>query len=149
MGKGADMARIKRGSKVLNKVAVRIAGMRSLSDSLDFGGDLTLATYDAKIQNLQAQLNRYNTLLSEIDGLSESIVLAEKDLSYFAERMLLGVATQYGRDSVQYMQAGGTIRKFGKRKPSAPQPPAASLLSPQPPAEKIATNGHAAPVTLN
>lgn len=41
----------------------------------------------------------------------------EAELADLTERMLKGVASQYGRDSVEYGQAGGTRKSDIKRSP--------------------------------
>jgi len=105
------MARLKRSSPVLNKALRRLAGMRSLHHKLKLGNGLNLTEYDARIQALQAQLLNYNTMLSQLDELAGQIALLEQDLSNYSEKMLLGVASQYGKSSLEYMQAGGKPRK--------------------------------------
>lgn len=109
------MARLKRSSPVLNKALHRMAGMRSLHHKLKLGNGLNLTEYDARIQALQAQLLHYNTMLSQLDEIAGQIALLEQDLSNYSEKMLLGVAAQYGKSSLEYMQAGGKPRKRSAR----------------------------------
>jgi hypothetical protein len=108
----------------------RSSGMRSISSTLEFGDGLSLAEYDARIQTLQIQLSSYNTLLSRVDEMAGKISLLEQELSIYSEKMLLSVAARYGRDSLQYMQAGGTPRKRSFRAASArPTTPIAPVAS--------------------
>lgn len=109
------MPRLKRGSAVLNKAMRRIAGTRSISETLDFGNGLSVVEYDAHIQTLQTHLNDYNTMLSTLDEMAGKIELLEQDLRVYSEKILMSVATRYGKDSLQYMQAGGKIRKRSTR----------------------------------
>jgi hypothetical protein len=88
-----------------------MAGMRSLHHKLTLGSGLNLTEYDARIQALQVQLLHYNTMLSQLDEVAGQIALLEQDLSSYSEKMLLGVAAQYGKSSLEYMQAGGKPRK--------------------------------------
>ncbi len=146
------MARLKRSSTVLDKAMRRIAGMRSISETLEFGEGLNLTEYDARIQALQTRLGNYNTMLSTLDEMAGQIALLEQELRSYSEKMLMAVAARYGRDSLQYMQAGGTLRKRSVRRSGAT--PSVSSATPTPVvataiAEKAKTNGKGARVTLN
>lgn len=55
------MARLKRSSMVLDKATLRISGMRSISETLEFSDSLNLAEYEKRIQTLQTKLLSYNT----------------------------------------------------------------------------------------
>jgi hypothetical protein len=109
------MARLKRGSTILDKAARRIAGMRSISETLEFGDGLSLTEYEKRIQTLQTKLSSYNTMLSTLDEAIGQIQLLEQDLSIYSERMLMSVKTRYGKNSLQYVQAGGKLRQQNKR----------------------------------
>lgn len=114
------MARLKRGSEVLDKAMRRLAGMRSIDDTLEFGNGLSLAEYYARIQILQAQLSSYNTMLSGLDEMAGQVTLLEQELRSYSEKMLMSVVTRYGKDSLQYVQAGGKPRKRTTRPTSTP-----------------------------
>lgn len=109
------MARLKRSSAVLEKATLRIAGMGSISPTPAFAHDLNLTEYNTRIQALQTQLTSYNAMLSKLDGMAEQLKQMEQELSNYSERMLMSVATQYGKSSVEYMQAGGSMRKRSSR----------------------------------
>jgi hypothetical protein len=142
------MARLKRGSNVLEKAMWRSAGMRSIHEALEFGEGLSLTDYDVRIQSLQTQLATYNTMLSTLDEMAGQITLMEQDLRSYSEKMLMGVATRYGKDSLQYMQAGGTPRKrTARRSTTAP----ATTIAPTEMAiaETAKANGKGPKVTVN
>ena len=117
------MARLKRSSRTLEKALRRIAGMRSISPTLEFGNGLNLTDYDSRIQTLQTQLSTYNTLLSTLDEMTGRLSLIEEELRGYSEKMLMSVATHYGKDSLQYVQAGGKSRKKLSRRSSNTQSP--------------------------
>lgn len=123
------MARLKRSSPTLEKALRRIAGMRSISPTLEFGNGLNLTDYDSRIQNLQTQLSTYNTLLSSIDEMAGRLSLIEQELGGYSEKMLMSVATHYGKDSLQYVQAGGKSRKKLSRRSSNTQSPSKSTAT--------------------
>jgi len=110
------MVRPKRSSPNLEKALRRVAGMRWISPTLDFGKELNLTEYDSRIQTLQNELSNYNNLLTTLDETADRISQIEEELSSYSEKMLMSVATNYGRDSLQYIQAGGKPRKSSSRR---------------------------------
>jgi hypothetical protein len=140
------MSRPTRSSRILIKTIQRVAGMRMIADPLDFGNGLSLSAYDAKNQALQKLLSDYNIRLEELDHLGDAIDTAEKELGSYAEKMLMCVATRYGKQSLQYENAGGVRRKSRSATKTAPSPaPAVALIETPSPS----TNGKATSVSLN
>ncbi|MEH2425785.1 MAG: hypothetical protein V7K48_34275 [Nostoc sp.] len=123
------MARLKRSSPTLEKALRRIAGMRSISPTLEFGNGLSLTDYDSRIQILQTQLSTYNTSLSTLDEMTGRLSLIEEELRGYSEKMLMSVAARYGKDSLQYVQAGGKQRKNLSRRLSNTQSPSDSTAT--------------------
>ncbi|MEH2050124.1 hypothetical protein [Nostoc sp.] len=147
------MARLKRSSTVLDKATLRISGMRSISETLEFGDSLNLAEYEKRIQILQMKLSSYNTMLSTVDEAVGQIQLLEQDLRSYSEKMLMSVATRYGKNSLQYMQAGGKPRKSSKRSVgntalnTAPTTTIAAVMTPN--TENATTNGDGTKALVN
>ena len=109
------MARQKRTSQILDKASQRAAGLKSIDPALDLGG-VTLAAFNAQIDKLRADLGAYNTLMSELDTLTNGLKAQEAQLAEYHNRMLSGVATRFGKDSSEYEAAGG-VRKSERKKP--------------------------------
>jgi hypothetical protein len=105
------MVRSKRKSEVLDKATMRITGMKTIGEPLDFGNGLNLEAYETRFQALQNQLIVYNEMLNSIDGVATQIESMEQELRGYSERMLTGVLARYGKESSQYRQAGGKPRK--------------------------------------
>jgi DNA primase len=124
------MARPKRNSPTLEKALRRIAGMRWISPTLDFGKGLNVTEYDNLIQNLQNELSSYNTLISTLDEKAVRISQIEEELNRYSEKMLMSVATNYGKDSLQYAQAGGKPRKSSSRRSKNSQPSSETTVTP-------------------
>ncbi|MBI4784829.1 MAG: hypothetical protein HY785_26490 [Oscillatoriophycideae cyanobacterium NC_groundwater_1537_Pr4_S-0.65um_50_18] len=101
------MARRKRTSPVLEKAVRRAASMSSIDPNLDVGNGLTLPSFSTLIETMRTRENAYNTALSNLDKLYREMLETERDLGDMAEHMLLGVATKYGKSSVEYGMAGG------------------------------------------
>lgn len=109
------MARRKRTSQMLEKAVRRAAGINSIDPNLDLGNGLTLPAFSTLIETLRTRENAYNSALSNLDKLYREMLETERELGDMAEHMLLGVATRYGKSSVEYGMAGG-VPKNQRRK---------------------------------
>jgi hypothetical protein len=96
-----------RGSAALDKAQRRLASLKSIDESLDFGHDLNVAAYSKLIDEIRAELEDYNTQLSEVAEKRKGVTQKERVLSAMSSRMLTGVASRYGKTSVEYIMAGG------------------------------------------
>jgi hypothetical protein len=104
------MARKKRTSITLEKSERRAAGLKSLGVDLDFGKSRTLANFLLAIEQMRAKQEAYNQLLATVDSTYVEMLEFEKSLADLSDHMLLGVASQFGRNSSEYEAAGG-VRK--------------------------------------
>jgi flagellar capping protein FliD len=127
-----------RGSKALDKAQRRLAQFKSIHEHLDLGNGLTLDSYNHLIDKNRAALEAHNTLLSNLDESRKTVEQLDKSLSDLSERMLSGVASVYGRSSVEYAKAGGSNRKG--RKPSVSVASSATTDAPQS-TQSASTNG--------
>lgn len=99
------------------KADKRRDGIRSIETDIDLGNGLTEAAYNTAIDNVINRTQEYNTQLSVLDGMLTGLEKAEKELGALSVRMLNGVGSKYGYDSVEYEKAGGT-RKSDRRRPT-------------------------------
>ncbi|MFT3868896.1 MAG: hypothetical protein QM715_10605 [Nibricoccus sp.] len=110
------MSRRKRtSSRALQNASARAAGIESIDPALDLGGGLTVAAYNAAIQDARDKQTKYNTLLAESDEAANVFEAAEANLRDLTERMLAAVSAKFGRDSNEYEQAGGKRKSDRKR----------------------------------
>ncbi|MBD2244247.1 hypothetical protein [Nostoc sp. FACHB-888] len=123
------MARRKRTSQVLEKAARRAAGINSIDPNLNVGNGLTLPAFSTLIETMRTREHLYNTALSNLDKLYHEMLETERELADMAEHMLLGVATQYGKSSVEYGMAGG-VPKNQRRKGLRGESPVPSSQQP-------------------
>lgn len=114
------MALRTRGSAALEKAQRRSALLKSIDDNLDLGHGLTVEAYDQYIAETRAALDAHNTLLSEIEESRKTLTQMDRTLSEFSGRMLTGVATRYGKRSIEYAKAGGSYST--RRTQSSGQP---------------------------
>ncbi|MBD1823525.1 hypothetical protein H6F51_13640 [Cyanobacteria bacterium FACHB-DQ100] len=108
------MALKTRGSAAIDKAQRRLALLKSIDENLDLGYGLTNVNYSELIEQTRDSLEAYNTLLSKVDEARANLEQTEKALSQMSERMLSGVATKYGKSSIEYGKAGGSNRKRSK-----------------------------------
>ncbi|MBW4564120.1 MAG: hypothetical protein KME32_23860 [Mojavia pulchra JT2-VF2] len=104
------MPRAKRSSRVLEKAQLRVSGLKAINPNIDFGDANSLQNMIQKIEQLRAKLDAHNTALAVIHAYRSDIEQLEKNLSALCEKMLLAVAVKYGKDSQEYVMAGG-VRK--------------------------------------
>ncbi len=113
------MPRQKRTYRVLEKAELRIAGLKAIDPSMDFGDARNLQNVAQVIQQYRSKIDAYNTTLAVIDSYKSEMKELEKTLSDLNEKMLLGVAFKYGKDSYEYQMAGGVRKSDRIRKSRA------------------------------
>ncbi|MDZ8025922.1 MAG: hypothetical protein RMY36_031905 [Nostoc sp. SerVER01] len=101
------MLRKRQVSRVLEKAELRAAGLKEIDPNLDLGNGCSLKNLTELIEKLRSKMDSYNKALELIDALRIQIKESEQKLNEISERMLMGVALKYGKDSYQYMMAGG------------------------------------------
>ncbi len=104
------MPRQKRTPRILEKAELRVSGLKAIDSNMDFGDNRNLETLNQIIGQLRSKINAYNTALTVIDSSKTEIEELEKTLGDLTDKMLIGVAFKYGKDSREYEMAGG-VRK--------------------------------------
>jgi hypothetical protein len=105
----------KQRSRILEKASARLGAMRSLGTDIDFGNGLSFTNFEESIAMTREALLAYNAAIATYSQAKLAFMELERNLADVAERMLTGVATQYGKQSHQYEMAGGT-RKGARRR---------------------------------
>ncbi|MCC5620593.1 hypothetical protein [Nostoc sp. CHAB 5715] len=113
------MPRQKRTYRVLEKAELRMAGLKAIDPSMDFGDARNLQSITQVIQQYRSKIDAYNTTLAVIDSYKSEMKELETTLSDLTEKMLLGVAFKYGKDSHEYQMAGGVRKSDRIRKSTA------------------------------
>jgi hypothetical protein len=137
------MARQKRNSKLTENAQRRLESMRSIDPGLDFGNQVSLYAFSESIEQVRQAIAHYNTLLSMVDEAQKMVESAEERVSELSTRLLQNVGARYGKQSVEYMKAGGKPpqpkRKSGTGNVSSPSTTLSTVLLTAPTAQ--ATNG--------
>ncbi|MEY4488536.1 MAG: hypothetical protein RIQ79_1044 [Verrucomicrobiota bacterium] len=111
------MTRQRTRSATLESAETRAAAIGSIEDVRPLGGDLSVASYGVAIISTRQKLARYNGLLSEAEVARREFNTAERQLADLADRMLAAVGAAYGRNSIEYAKAGGTLKS--ERRPGS------------------------------
>jgi hypothetical protein len=113
------MARTKRTSAISEAAKLRLAGLQSIDPLLDLGGGLTVASFKADIEDVDADFNTYNKMLSDLDQFKNRLDTKEDNLNDKSTRFLAAVGARWTKDSDEYEKAGGT--RTSERKKSGPK----------------------------
>jgi hypothetical protein len=105
----------KRNSTALIKAERRIEGMVMINPKLDFGDGLSIANYNNKILEIRDKLTAYNQAQATVQNTQNALAEAERELNILSEKMLLSIASRYGKTSDEYSMAGGTRRSSRKK----------------------------------
>jgi hypothetical protein len=106
----------KTTSPVISDGEQKIAGMKSIENSLDLGNEVSVANGEKLLEETRAALESYNTSLAMTDGLLNAFNEKERTLRSFNRKVLPAGGLKYGTDSVEYEKLGG-IRDSERKRP--------------------------------
>jgi hypothetical protein len=109
------MARLKRSSPAADKADRRLAGVKSIGESVRLGDSLSVQAYATSIKTVRDRLEAYNSALSTVDAAQQALESAEKDLTEISKKILSAVALNYGDNSTEYTMVGG-VRMSDRKK---------------------------------
>lgn len=107
--------RLNRSSKSLEISRRRLEKLQGINPAPDLAAGITISDFAAKIDEVAAIEASYNTSLSDADTKLTVLKVKERELRDFRERMLTAIAFLYGKDTEQYVAAGG-IRKSERKR---------------------------------
>lgn len=114
------MARLRRGSTVLETARQRLAGLKAITPAPNFGTNLKVEDYETDINDFSRELDNYNQQIAALDELNNSLEAREDSLRDKNKRFLSATEAQYGGNSSEYEQVGGTRSSDRKRTPRKP-----------------------------
>lgn len=106
---------------MLEAARKRLAGLRSITPPPDFGPNLKVDDYEQQINALSDELDDYNEKNSALDAQANKLKEMEDELGETSKRLLAATGAQFGTNSSQYEQAGGT--RDDERKPPSKKGP--------------------------
>ena len=74
----------------------------------------TVVSFDTDIKEVDADLNTYNKMLSDVDEFQDRVDTKEDKLNNKSTRFAAAVGGRFGKDSDEYEKAGG--KRTGERK---------------------------------
>lgn len=110
------MPRRKTSSRTFQLAIKRLASVQSIDPNFDLGNGLNANEYQNAINEVRQALDEYNTCLATVDDKHNTLKGKEKALDDWNERILVGVAAKFGKNSSQYEQAGGIRKSERKRR---------------------------------
>src|SRR5580765_4305257 len=108
------MARKKRTSRVQEIARHRLAGLKKITPKPELG-NITVESYEAEVDGFAAEQDAYNGELAQLDERTNRLDARERQLADLNQRVLAAVRGQYGPDSNEVEQVGGTRRSDRKR----------------------------------
>ncbi|MGI2905250.1 hypothetical protein [Tolypothrix sp. VBCCA 56010] len=109
----------KRTSRVLENAELRSAALKAIDLNLDLGDACNLKNLTQLIEELRTKIDAHNTAITAIDSSKTQIEQLEQTLGNLCEKMLIGIAFKYGKDSQEYEMAGGVRKSERIRKSRA------------------------------
>jgi len=113
------MTNQKRTYRVLEKAELRLTGFKAIDPSMDFGDIRNLQNVTQVIEQYRSKIDAYNTALAVINSSRTEMDELDKNLNDLIEKMLIGVAFKYGKDSREYEMAGAVRKSERIRKSQA------------------------------
>lgn len=113
------MARARRKSEILETARQRLNGLNSITPTPNLGPTLTPASFETAVTGFTTRLNTYNEHVAALDDEQNQLEDAERELRELNRRILSAVEAQFGPDSSEYEQVGGT-RQSDRKRPTRP-----------------------------
>ncbi len=105
-----------RMSPTLDDGLRRLERIRAIDPLPNFGTGFSIPEYETSLNELKTVLGSYNTAIATVDQLLTQLKMKEKSIRDLRERLLTAIAFIYGKDSDEYVAAGG-IRKSERKRP--------------------------------
>ncbi len=111
------MATRKAGNRGLMKMEQRLTGLKSISTTLELHNGISVVGGEALKADFKKAEEEYNIMLKNLNIKKDEVKNLEKKLFDFCKNSLVAVKSQFGDDSNEYEQSGGT-RASKRQKPT-------------------------------
>jgi len=114
--------RVLKSSPTLEQAQRRLERLKAIQPPLQSTDGISISDFEVSIHELELMQAEYNAQVSQLDSKASAMKVKEKEIRDYRERMLSLIAAKFGKDSEEYVTAGG-VRKSERKKP---QPKAAT-----------------------
>ena len=111
------MATRKTGYPGLMKMEQRLTGLKSISTTLELHNGISVVGGEALKADFKKAEEEYNIMLKNLNIKKDEVKNLEKKLLDYCKTSLVAVKSQFGDDSTEYEQSGGT-RTSKRQKPT-------------------------------
>ena len=111
------MATRKAGYPGLMKMEQRLTGLKSISTTLELHNGISVVGGEALKADFKKAEEEYNIMLKNLNIKKDEVKNLEKKLLDYCKTSLVAVKSQFGDDSTEYEQSGGT-RTSKRQKPT-------------------------------
>ena len=118
-----------RTSPALETAQRRLNGLKYLNPHLDLGNGISAKQFATLTDELDTKLTAYNATLTSLDHSRAEIEALEERLRKVSERVLITMASLYGKESDEYEIAGG-VKRVSRKATAAATPTSANKLAP-------------------
>ena len=102
------MARPKSNSDALQKLTLRVNGLKTIKSSLNSATVSVTLGEDLK-KRLQTKLDEYNIKSTELNNLRREVSELEKEANEFSKTVFYVVKGTFGDQSAEYQSVGGQV----------------------------------------
>ena len=95
-------------SPALKQLNDRINGLKAIDPKLVFKNGLSVESAEKLKNDFVNEQNEYNTALALLNAKRTKLAASEKKLTECSKNIFYSVRSEYGDDSLEYEQAGGT-----------------------------------------
>jgi uncharacterized protein YeeX (DUF496 family) len=109
------MARPKSNSDALQKLTLRVNGLKTIKGGLN-STIISVSAGEALKNRLQTKLDEYNIKSTELNNLRREIVEIEAEANEFSKTVFYVVKGTFGDQSAEYQSVGGQVSPRRKTK---------------------------------
>lgn len=102
----------------MKELEQRIAGLKTINPTLDLGNGVSIAAFEAVLNEGREAIEDYNSSLAVSDAKLNVVKATDKLIRAANKKILPAVGLKYGTDSDEYEKAGG-VRESERKKPKS------------------------------
>ena len=95
-------------SRSIDTGRMRVNALKNIDETLEFGRGFNAEAYETLVDGATDAIHRYNAMLANVDKQRRVLQRLERKLNDANERVFTGIATLFGKDSIEYEMIGGT-----------------------------------------